>query len=119
MAGEAKELSTILSSQLLPLFSSSPLLHLLLLLFLLNNIMTADTTSWERPYWHYRGHKVPTPKEMTSVCACVVGECGGQEPRELEIKRYRNVCSFYDRQVQRKNDGRLRESRETSLEKDE
>lgn len=65
MAGEEKELSIILSSQFLTLFSSS----LLLLLFLLNNnIMTANTTSWERPYWNYRGHKVPTAKEMTSVC---------------------------------------------------
>ena len=107
VAGEAKELPTILSLQLLPLFPSYPLLHLLLLLFLLNNIMTADATSRERPYWNYRGQKAPTPKEMTSVCACVcvcvcvcvMGECGGQEPRELEIKRYRNVCSFDDRQV--------------------
>ena len=69
MAGEAKELSSILSSQFLTLLSSS---LLLLLLFLLNNnIMTANTTSWERSYWNYRGHKVPTAKEMTSVYVCV------------------------------------------------
>ena len=54
-----------------------------------------------------------------SVCLCVVGECGGQETRELEIKIHRNVCSFYDRQVQRENDDRLRELREISLETDE
>ena len=78
VAGEAKELPTILSLQLLPLFPSYPLLHLLLLLFLLNNIMTADATSRERPYWNYRGQKAPTPKEMTSVCACVcVCVCNG------------------------------------------
>ena len=51
---------------------------------------------------------------LVCVRVCVLlGKEGGQETRELEIIIYRNVCLFYDRRVQRKNDYMgLRQSRE-------